>query len=111
MELKDISFESPEENILFDEVLLDLSEKNEGDEVLRFWESPQIFIVLGRISNPIDDLKGDAILQDKVAAKSFLIPYVSPTGWPARSLHSDRALARIGVAGHDTEVVEKIPIG
>ncbi|MDO8580218.1 MAG: lipoate--protein ligase family protein, partial [Candidatus Omnitrophota bacterium] len=56
MILKDISFPSPQENILFDEVLLALAEKGGTDEILRFWESPSYFVVLGRISKPQDDL-------------------------------------------------------
>src|SRR5687768_653897 len=37
------TFPSPEENLAFDDRLLD-----EGCETLRFWESPACFIVLGR---------------------------------------------------------------
>jgi len=61
---KDISFYSPQENILFDEVLLDLAEKNPGTNFLRFWESPQMFIVLGRISKVEDDLNIEQIKSD-----------------------------------------------
>ena len=49
MILKDISFDLPEENILFDEVLLQLAEEGRVEDVLRFWESNRYFIVLGRI--------------------------------------------------------------
>ncbi len=48
MQLRDISFPTPAENILFDEVLWRLAEKHEGGEFLRFWESAAVFIVLGR---------------------------------------------------------------
>ena len=56
MLLKDISFPTPEENILFDEVLLFLAEKGQAGEVLRFWESPVPFIVLGRTGKEEDDI-------------------------------------------------------
>jgi len=48
MQRRDISFPNPNENILFDEVLWRLAEKHEGGEFLRFWESTEVFIVLGR---------------------------------------------------------------
>jgi lipoate-protein ligase A len=47
MQNRDISFPTPRENIVFDEVLWSLAEKHGGGEYLRFWESSQIFIVLG----------------------------------------------------------------
>ena len=50
MIIKDISFKSPEENLLFDEVLLKMAEESEGQEFLRFWESEETFVVLGRAS-------------------------------------------------------------
>ena len=56
MLLKDISFPTPEVNILFDEVLLFLAEKGQAGEVLRFWESPVPFIVLGRTGKEEDDI-------------------------------------------------------
>jgi len=51
MQLRDISFQTPQENILFDEVLFSLSE-----EYLRFWESQQLFVVLGRIGKQEQDV-------------------------------------------------------
>ncbi|MEI7998230.1 MAG: lipoate--protein ligase family protein [Candidatus Omnitrophota bacterium] len=56
MRLKDFSFDSPQENILFDEVLLQLAEKQSNGEVLRFWESPKNFIVLGSIGKKEEDI-------------------------------------------------------
>ncbi len=56
MILKDVSLESPQENILFDEVLLHLAEQGTGKEVLRFWESKIHFVVLGRISKLEEDV-------------------------------------------------------
>lgn len=43
----DISFNTPEENLALDEVLLDAAERGRARETLRFWESPQPFVVLG----------------------------------------------------------------
>ena len=56
MQFRDVSLPTPEENIAFDEALWSLSEKQGADEYLRFWESPQIFIVLGRISREAEDI-------------------------------------------------------
>ncbi len=50
MLLKDISFDLPEENILFDEALFSLAEEGLSAETLRFWESQKTFVVLGRTS-------------------------------------------------------------
>ena len=49
MKVIDYTLESPEENLAFDERLLD-----EGCERLRFWESSTHFVVLGR-SGKLDD--------------------------------------------------------
>jgi lipoate---protein ligase len=43
----DLTFPSPAENLACDETLLDWCEENGGEEVLRFWESPETFVVLG----------------------------------------------------------------
>lgn len=47
MKQLDLTLPTPEENLACDEALLDLCEAADGDEVLRFWESPAPFIVLG----------------------------------------------------------------
>ncbi len=64
---KDISFQTPTENILFDDALLDLAEHDDGGEVLRFWESPQTFIVLGRTSKPSEDVCLEKVKQDNIS--------------------------------------------
>jgi lipoate-protein ligase A len=56
MQFRDISFPSPQENITFDEVLWRLAEKHQAGEYLRFWESSQIFVVLGRIGRAETDV-------------------------------------------------------
>jgi lipoate-protein ligase A len=47
MQFKDISFSTPQENIDFDEDLWHQAEKQGAGETLRFWESSQVFIVMG----------------------------------------------------------------
>ncbi len=66
MQLRDISFPTPAENIFFDEVLWRLAEKHEGGEFLRFWESPKIFIVLGRIGKQEADVNIAAAQKDNI---------------------------------------------
>src|SRR3989338_2013917 len=66
MLFKDISFPTPQENILFDDVLLSLAEEGKSESVLRCWESPKMFIVLGRIGKAADDIHIDTVLQDKI---------------------------------------------
>jgi lipoate---protein ligase len=43
----DVTFPSPAENLACDEALLDWCEENGGEEILRFWESPETFVVVG----------------------------------------------------------------
>jgi lipoate-protein ligase A len=47
MELLDLTLPSPAENLACDEVLLDAAEAGAGDEVLRFWEPREHFVVVG----------------------------------------------------------------
>jgi lipoate-protein ligase A len=47
MNFCDLTLESPAENLACDEVLLDLCEAGIADEVLRVWEPPNYFVVLG----------------------------------------------------------------
>ena len=54
MILKDISFKTPVENILYDDVLLTLAEQDKGGEVLRLWESEIVFIVFPFFDYPVD---------------------------------------------------------
>src|SRR5262245_50689788 len=66
MRCLDISFDTPEENIAYDEVLLSLAEEGKLGEVLRFWESSQTFAVLGRIGKAQEDLDLDALRKDGI---------------------------------------------
>lgn len=53
MKVLDLSFSSPAENLACDEALLDLCEAGYDHEILRFWEAPTPFVVLG-YSNKLD---------------------------------------------------------
>lgn len=66
MILQDISFPSIEENIAYDQVLLESAEAGSSDEVLRFWEAKKFFIVLGRISKLEEDVKIEEVKKDGV---------------------------------------------
>lgn len=63
---RDISLLSPSENIIFDEVLLKLADLDQSPETIRFWESPNPFVVLGRICKVEDDLRIDHLLEDSI---------------------------------------------
>lgn len=47
MTLLDLTLPSPAENLALEEALLDAAETGAGGEVLRFWESPTPFVVVG----------------------------------------------------------------
>jgi lipoate-protein ligase A len=47
MQHLDLTLPSPAENLACDEALLDWCESGEGAECLRFWESPELFVVVG----------------------------------------------------------------
>ncbi len=47
MQLLDHSFPTPEENLACDEALLEMCEQGYDQEILRFWEPPSVFVVLG----------------------------------------------------------------
>lgn len=66
MQLRDISFPTPQENIVFDEVLWRLAEKHSRGEYLRFWESPRIFIVMGLTGRAEIDVNSIHAQQDNI---------------------------------------------
>jgi lipoate-protein ligase A len=47
MKFLDLTFSTPAENLAADEALLDWREQDGGGGILRFWESPEIFVVVG----------------------------------------------------------------
>ena len=54
--LLDLTLASPAENLALDEALLDDLDEHGGHPVLRFWESPRPFVVLGFGSRLLDDV-------------------------------------------------------
>jgi lipoate-protein ligase A len=64
--LLDLTLSSPAENLALDEALFEEVEESGGDPVLRFWEGDRHFVVLGRASNPADDVDLAACQQDAV---------------------------------------------
>jgi lipoate---protein ligase len=66
MKVVDLSFPDPEHNLLYDDELLRSADRGEGGEVLRLWESPSIFVVLGRTCQSSDDVLLDACQQDHI---------------------------------------------
>ncbi len=50
MQCLDLTLPTPEANLACDEALLDECERTQDREVLRFWESPETFVVLGLAS-------------------------------------------------------------
>ena len=47
MNYLDLTLATPEENLACDEALLELCDEGQGDELLRLWESPRHFVVVG----------------------------------------------------------------
>jgi lipoate---protein ligase len=47
MKLLDLTLPSPAENLACEEALLDASEENGREEILRFWGAPEPFVVVG----------------------------------------------------------------
>ena len=47
MKSLDLTLPSPAENLACDEALLDWREEQGGEDILRFWESPEPFVVVG----------------------------------------------------------------
>jgi len=57
MQLVDLTFPSPEQNVALDEVLLELAETSpQASEYLRLWESPTPMVVVGRSSHVADEV-------------------------------------------------------
>jgi lipoate-protein ligase A len=66
MRFVDISFDDPGENLAYDEVLLDRAETEDDAEVLRFWESPVTFVVLGTSQVLREHVREEQCAQDNV---------------------------------------------
>ena len=66
MQLLDLTFPTPEENLACDEALLDAAEERSGAETLRFWESSLYFIALGSSNITAKEVNLDACGRDGV---------------------------------------------
>jgi lipoate-protein ligase A len=64
--LQDVSFPDPRKNLECDDELLRLAENEGAGGGLRFWESPKVFVVLGRTSKEDEDVDMAACQRDKV---------------------------------------------
>ena len=58
--LLQLTFSTPEENLACDEALLEEAETRDGPGVLRFWESPRHFVVLGYANKAAEEVDLDA---------------------------------------------------
>lgn len=56
MKVIDLSFQHIEKNLSYDDELLMSAEKGHSSEVLRLWESPSFFVVLGRTCQEQQDV-------------------------------------------------------
>ena len=77
MRVIDVSFREPERNLALDQVLLDNAEERAGCEVLRFWESPIPFVVLGVSQKLEQEVDEEACCRDKVP----ILRRCSAGGW------------------------------
>ena len=66
MRLLDCSFQEPAMNLALDEVLLNDAEEGHSPEVLRFWESPVPFVVLGLTQRLSEEVHEDACARDGI---------------------------------------------
>lgn len=57
MKFLDLTFPSPAENLACEEALLDACEENNGEEVLRFWETREMFVVVGYANRVAAEVK------------------------------------------------------
>ncbi len=113
MTVEDVSCSDPQANLDRDERLLRAADLGEGGEVLRFWESPVPFIVLGRTCVAAEDV-------DLVAAADHGIPVLRRTSGGgtvlqgpgclsfALVLHKKRDLALETINGTYRYVLERV---
>ncbi|MGB2630411.1 MAG: lipoate--protein ligase family protein [Candidatus Omnitrophota bacterium] len=66
MKLVDFTVNTPEEHLALDELLLAKAEKGELEETLRFWESEEYFIVVGRSGKASEDCFIDRCRNDNI---------------------------------------------
>ncbi|MFH1798434.1 MAG: lipoate--protein ligase family protein [Candidatus Omnitrophota bacterium] len=66
MQFVDYYFNLPEETIAFDEELLKSAESGQMGETLRFWESKEYFVVIGRAGKASEDCFLDRCREDGI---------------------------------------------
>lgn len=66
MTLLDLTLPTPAANLACDEALLDACENQTGGEVLRFWESPEYFVVVGFSNAVATEVNVDACQRNKI---------------------------------------------
>ena len=66
MTIKDISFPNAQENISYDQMLLESAEDDFSEEALRFWEAEDFCIVLGRVSKLAEEVYTDNAKRDGI---------------------------------------------
>ncbi len=66
MKVEDISFPDPFRNLEYDDEILRRADTAESGEVLRFWQAPSVFIVLGRTCREELEVNAAACRQDRV---------------------------------------------
>ena len=104
MKVLDLTLPTPAENLAADEALLDAAETDESDEILRFWESKDYFVVVGyanrvaaEVNVPACETRGVRILrrcsgggtvvQGPGCLNYALILRITEAG-PTRSIHT-----------------------
>ncbi len=60
MRLLNLTFPTPQENLACDEALLEKCEQGYDQEILRFWEPPSVFVVLGYSNSAGTEINQDA---------------------------------------------------
>jgi lipoate---protein ligase len=66
MRLLDLSFSTPAENLACDEALLEMCEQGYDHEILRFWEPPSVFVVLGYSNSVSTEVNQQACRSDGI---------------------------------------------
>ena len=62
----DLTLPSPAQNLACDEALLDQAELGGGPGILRFWESPDFFVVLGYANRWTEEVKTAACREENI---------------------------------------------
>ena len=66
MNFLDLTLPTPAENLACDEALLDWRETEGGGEILRFWESPEPFVVVGYANKVATEANVKACAENKI---------------------------------------------